>query len=210
MISVITGDVIHSRRLEEPGLWSKPLKGLLETFGPSPETWEVYRGDSFQLELERPAEALRTAIRIKALMRRQPDLDVRMAIGIGEKQVSGPAVTESQGQAFVYSGETLEHIKKNKRTLAIKTPWKDFDREINLLIRLGLIAMDTWSPKAAEIVSAMLEQPGIEQQKVSGVLGIAQSSASERLKRAHFDEILELELFYREKLQTVIDHAAAH
>ncbi len=64
-------------------------------------------------------------------------IDVRMAIGIGEKTYSGKRVSESNGPAFIYSGEKFETLKKQNINLAIQSPWKDFDKEINLYLKLA-------------------------------------------------------------------------
>lgn len=203
MTSVITGDIIQSRQLPDPRIWSKPLKKMLATLGKSPETWEIYRGDSFQLEVF-PADAFLTALRIKSVIKCHKGLDVRMAIGIGNRQFEADAIKESTGEAFIYSGEKLEALKKEKQTLAIKSAWKDFDAEWNVIFRLALITLDSWGPKAAETVSLVLEHPDMDQQHISRHLGIAKSSVSERLKRAHLDEMLDLESLYRKQINILV------
>ena len=201
MISVITGDIINSRKLKNQRQWIALLKKLFAEEGKSPKKWEIYRGDSFQLEVKKPEEALLMAIRIKANIKCIKSIDVRMAIGIGKKDYSAPKITESNGEAFIYSGEKLENLKKEKQTLSIKTPWAEFDREINLYIRLALIAMDNWSQGAAELVKISLEDQNMAQQGIGDILGITQSSVSERQKRAHYAEIMEMEALYREKIK---------
>src|SRR5688572_5234068 len=105
--SVITGDIIQSRKTNYP-LWMPKLKKTLSLEGKSPRTWQVYRGDSFQIEIKDPADAFLTAIRIKATIKTVKNLDVRMAIGVGDKKFSSSHVVESDGDAFVRSGEKFE------------------------------------------------------------------------------------------------------
>jgi hypothetical protein len=99
------------------------------------------RGDFFQVEVANPEDAIKKAFEIKALIKKVAPLDerkkistidVRMAIGIGEKTYSGETISESNGTAFIYSGEKYDVLKKENVTLGIKTPWKDFDEEMNL------------------------------------------------------------------------------
>jgi hypothetical protein len=85
LTSVITGDVVQSRSLKNTASWMKTLKAVLTGYGPSPRSWQIYRGDSFQLELPQPSESLSAAIRIKAAMRSFKGLDVRLSIGVGTK-----------------------------------------------------------------------------------------------------------------------------
>ncbi|HZV70195.1 MAG TPA: hypothetical protein VFG10_11655 [Saprospiraceae bacterium] len=201
MTSVITGDIINSRDLQNPDKWIIPLKDLLDREGSSPQIWELYRGDSFQLEVINAEEALLMAIRIKATLKSIKHMDVRMAIGIGNKKYDASKITESNGEAFIYSGDQFEKLKKEKLTLAVKTPWEDFDKEMNVSIKLALIAMDHWKPKTAEIVKVSLEYPQKGQIELAEILGINQSSVSEGQKRSHFSEIMELESLYREKIK---------
>ena len=208
MISVITGDLINSRLIANPQEWIEPLKSLFASIGPNPKSWEIYRGDSFQVEIVQPEYVFFNALRIKATLKCFKELDVRMGIGIGEASYKADRITESNGAAFIYSGEQLERLKKDKQTLAIKSPWPVFDQEMNLFIRLGLIAMDNWKPKTAELVRCYLDHPDKGQQEIADILGINQSSVSERQTRAHLSEILELDAMFREKLKTYIanDH----
>ena len=118
--SVITGDLVQSR-LTHQSAWLGKLKKILALEGKSPRNWEIYRGDSFQVEVRDPQEAFLTAIRIKAAIKTVKNLDVRMAIGIGDKKFSSRRIVESDGEAFVHSGETLETLKKSRQTLAIKS-----------------------------------------------------------------------------------------
>jgi hypothetical protein len=200
MISVLTGDIVHSRLYKNPEKWLKPLKAVLSLYGKTPRAWEVFRGDSFQLEIPEPKEALLAALRIKAAIRTVKGLDVRIAIGIGEKEHQGKRIAESNGPAFLFSGETYETLKKRKQQLAIQTPWPGIDRELNLLFSLASIATDRWTTGSAEIMLLSLQQPPLSQKELGEKLGRTQSSISERQARAHMDELRELEAYFREKI----------
>jgi hypothetical protein len=201
--AVITGDIINSRK-DKNSVWLKKLKHTLSEEGKSPSTWEIYRGDSFQLEIKNPADAFLAVIRIKANIKSIKKLDVRMAIGIGEKSYFGSRISESNGEAFIYSGEKLETLKKEKRNLAIKTPWTDFDKEMNVFFRLALIAMDNWSPNSAELISILIKDRDIKQKALAKRLGVTQPSVSERQNRSNYAEIMELEDLYREKVTNLM------
>jgi hypothetical protein len=144
------------------------------------------------------------AIAVKATIKCLKGIDVRMSIGIGGKEYDSARITEANGEAFINSGEQLEKIKKEKQTLSLKTPWPEFDKEMNLIIQLGLIEMENWSQGAAELMKVSLERPNAGQQKIADLLGISQSSVSERQKRAHYNEIVQMENFYRERLKTIV------
>jgi hypothetical protein len=200
MTSVITGDIINSRKVASQQEWLLPLKKVFSTLGKSPKVWEIYRGDSFQIEVKKPEEAFIMAISIKACIKSIRKLDVRMAIGIGEKNFNAPKITEANGAAFINSGEKFESLKKLKKNLALKSPWPEIDTELNLMINLASIAMDKWSPSSAELVTLSLSNKKLSQKELGEEIGRTQSSISERQKRAHYDEIIELEAFYRNKI----------
>lgn len=200
MKAVITGDIINSRALSSKEALSD-LKTVLKNYGQNPVEWEIYRGDSFQLLIEHPADSLNIAMHIKAKLKIQKGRDVRMAIGIGEVSYRADAVTESNGQAFVRSGDTFEQLKDDKVNLAIKSPWQEFDDEMNLFFRFALIAMDNWSVASAEFINKQLMNEDKSQQELAKLLDIGQSSVSERKKRAHYDLLMQLKYRFKTRVE---------
>jgi hypothetical protein len=197
MIAVITGDIINSRAL--PDEWMNALKSALENLFDKKAHWEIFRGDSFQIELK-VNDALLNAIYIKAWMKTVKNADVRLSIGIGKKGKPTEKVTEANGEAYINSGEAFDLLKINKVNMVVKTPSAKFDADINLNLRLALIAMDGWGPITAEVVKHALENQNAKQDKLAKIAGKSQSSVSEALKRAHFTEIMELENKYRNQV----------
>lgn len=200
MIAVLKGDIIASRKMSSQALWLTPLKNILSQWGESPKDWELVWGDSFQLQINNPKEALHKAIAIKTILRKS-EVDARMAIGIGALSYQGEKVSESNGPAFIHSGEIFEELRKDKVNLAVKSPWLDFDAEINLYLKLGGFIMDHWTISSAEIMQIAMEKPKITQGEIGKFLGIAQSSVSNRWQRAKVDAILEIETMFRHKLK---------
>jgi hypothetical protein len=205
--SIITGDLIKSRSIGAKQ-WLPALKKILASEGGTPKTWEIFRGDSFQIEVKDPSRALLMAVRIKSAMKCIKHLDVRMAIGVGTKEYSGAKITESNGEAFIFSGGRLEEINLQKLNLAIRTPWADFDKEMNLYFKLALVIMDGWSTRSAELVRLLTEQYAesreLKQTKLADKLNITQSSVSIRIKRAYYTEIHALLEHFEEKIKTYI------
>ena len=196
MTSVITGDIVNSRNVD-PKIWIPKLKSVLNKYGLEPTEWEIYRGDSFQLEVN-PSEALLTCLLIKATIKTIKELDVRLAIGIGEKTYISNKITASNGSVFVHSGECFEGLKKS--ILAIKSPYAEFDEQMNLLLDLAQLTMNSWTQKSSEIVKISIENPNSTQKKIAGLLHKTQSTISESLKIAGFDEIMKMENYYRTQI----------
>ena len=213
MIAVIKGDIIASRKLVNQSKWILPLKSLLASWGESPKNWFILSGDFFQIEIKNPEEALLKALEIKALIKNVEPLfenkkispiDVRMAIGIGEKTYSADNIVESNGPAFIYSSEKFNLLKKENSTMGIKSPWKSFDDEMNLYLKLSGLFMNKWTVSSAELMQIILKNPCITQEEIGKQLGIKQNSVSGRWNRANVNEIIEVEKMYQKKLKSLI------
>lgn len=198
MVGIITGDIINSRDVEVKQ-WMPELKKVLNHYGSEPKNWEIYRGDSFQLEML-PKETLKAAIIIKSTIKQFKSIDVRMAIGIGEKAYQSNKITESNGSAFIYSGESFEHLKK--QTLGIQTGWNDFDERMNLMLELATLTIDNWTPTSSIIVKTALEAHNkMSQKELAVLLQKKQSNISMSLKRSGFYEIQKLIQYFEKEIE---------
>ena len=203
MTSILTGDIINSREVDS-NEWLPLIKKAFQTIGASPKIWEIYRGDSFQIEIENIENALLFAIKLKATLKKIKNLDVRIAIGIGAKNEHYKNITEGNGEAFIYSGLAFDTLLK-KQNLAITSSDKDFDAIFNTSLALALLTMDNWTVNSADFVLKYLENPNTTQKLIAKGLKISESSASERRKRAGLDEIMQLEKLYRELINQKIN-----
>ncbi|MBW3468104.1 SatD family protein [Arthrospiribacter ruber] len=213
MIAVIKGDIIASRTISNPESWMNPLKSLLSQWGTSPKDWELVWGDFFQLEIKSPQEALTKAWAIKSTIKqvsrvrkdkKNSPMDVRLAIGIGAKTYDGSKVSESNGPAFVNSGERFDRLKKDRVNMAIQSPWEELDKEINLYLKLAGIFMDTWTISSAELVLLYLQNPEATQEEIGIKLGIKQNSVSGRWSRAKIDEMIEINRVFQNKINNLL------
>jgi hypothetical protein len=123
MISIITGDIVNSRKLNNQELWLNPLKSLLNEWGNNPQQWEIFKGDYFQLEISDPLQSLRVALRIKALIKsleisdqqkRKSDIDVRIAIGIGKRNMQATAFPNATVLPLFSQEKSTKVLKKKK------------------------------------------------------------------------------------------------
>ncbi|MHC0445731.1 hypothetical protein ACWA1F_09970 [Flavobacterium sp. 3-218] len=199
MTSVITGDIIGSRQ-QKSEHWVEDLKKILVPLGKTPSQWEVYRGDEFQIEVANPEDALLTAILIKARLRALKS-DARMSIGFGDKTHNAERISESNGSAFINSGELFETLKKQKVTLAVRTGDFSLNENLNLMLQLALTFMDSWLVQSAEFVALAIENPTLSQEELGQKLGINQAAVSRRQKRAQFDLVMNLDRYFRKQIK---------
>lgn len=195
MTSILTGDIINSRKQIDIS-WLEALKTALKPLGESPKDWQVYRGDSFQIEIENCENAFYEVLKLKAELKSTENIDVRIGIGIGKKEFNAVKITEANGEAFINSGFAFDNYLK-KQTIAIKTPWSAIDEELNIAFDLALLTMDSWTKNSAEVFKLSLKEENATQKEIAEILGITQSSVSERQNRAGFEQIMKLEKRFR-------------
>ena len=198
MIAIITGDIIKSQNTESE-VWLPKLRELLGSWSATPETWEIYRGDEFQLKCS-VDEVFAKSLMIKSLIKSFENLDVRLAVGIGNEVFMSEKITESNGSAYVNSGRLLNDIKTEGRTLAIRTDNENVNRDLNILFKWASIDFDSWTVATAEIIHRMLTQKDLTQDQLAKDLTISQSSVSQRMKRANYELIHETDMFFRKKI----------
>jgi hypothetical protein len=199
MTSILTGDIINSRKKGDTS-WLEKLKEILDSFGKSPKYWQIYRGDSFQLEIEDCENALSVCLKLKSELKSIEDIDVRIGIGIGKKEFNSNKITEANGEAFINSGFAFDNYLK-KQTIAIKSPWKEIDEELNIAFDLALLTMDSWSQNSAEVFKLSLNPENSTQKEIANILGITQGRVSERQKRAGFEQVMRLEKRFKKLIQ---------
>lgn len=198
MIAVITGDIINSQHTETE-VWITRLKNLLANWGSSPKMWEIYRGDEFQLKCNID-DIFWRFLAIKSLIKSHENLDVRIAIGIGEENFFSEKITESNGTAYVNSGRLLNYLKSNGHTVSIKTSNDSVDRDLNILLKWSSKDFDNWTVATSEIIHEMIMNPEITQEGLAKKFTISQSSVSQRIKRANYDLIVETNQYFRKKI----------
>lgn len=196
MIGVITGDIINSRKGETKE-WLPLLKSVLDQYGDFQKNWDVFRGDSFQLSLS-PQKALLAAVHIKAGIKNQKDLDARLAIGIGDEDYNSGKIMEANGTAYVRSGECFESLKK--QNLAILTGDSCTDEVLNLLFSMALLTINNWSPIVSDLIRLSIENQDKNQKEIAELFKRSPSSVNEALKRGGFDEVMEMNEFYKKRV----------
>lgn len=200
MEAVITGDIINSRKVD-PSVWISLLKKLLQKYGIEPKNWEIYRGDSFQL-ITNANEALEIALIIKSAIKQNELLDVRMSIGLGKIEYRSEKITESNGTAFLNSGDQFEELKKN--TLGIKSPSVEFDKVFNVVFQLTMFFANNWSVSTSEIIKLALENQSLNQIQLAEKLNKkSQSTISASLKRGGYEEILNVISLYKSEVNKI-------
>lgn len=200
MIAVLTGDIINSREVNAEE-WQPKLKAYFDSVTNNDEKWAIYRGDSFQIQVN-ANEALNIAICIKSLIKTNPKIDVRIAIGIGDISFEEKKITESNGTAFVNSGDAFEMLKNN--TLRLKTPYQEFDACFNPIFKLLSFIIDNWKPATSETIFYALTYRGLLQKEIAEKLQKDRTTVNRALKRGAYEEIVDIIDLFDQKISECI------
>lgn len=195
LVAVLTGDIIRSRNL--PG---SEREDILTVIKESPKmltaltqpalklsTFDVFRGDSFQVIVFQPEMAVSVSVMLRTLVKKtfQKPLktlpDIRVAIGIGAVDSVPDNVSEGDGEAFQRSGLLLDQMQAEQK-MAIATSNVEFDRRWN--VELGLLdaILTNWTFQQSEVIPQIMT--GRTQQEIAEMLGIEQSTIHRRLRAA--------------------------
>ena len=205
MVAVLTADLVESSLYEEE-LLEEVLNTLQEEFEELRKTWSsetldfrIYRGDSFQGVVEKPQNALRIALHIRTAVNSihsrktvrnkafSKVADFRIAIGVGTLDFERESISESNGQAFQFSGRTLDEMKNGSQRTRIKTPNPSINEEFNASLFLLDMIIEKWSTASAEVVYYLLK--GMKEREIAEQLKISQSAVNQRKKASGWDAI---------------------
>jgi hypothetical protein len=196
MNAVITADIINYSRLS-PGEQDKVIDTIYKTFEDNSDirtnigdsSFVITRGDNIQIELVNADKALKAALLLKSVIKKivlrignKSLIDVRIAIGAGEISGKRKNVGESTGNAYTFSGRTLDSMKKQKRSITIKTNITRLDAELDTELRLMEVILSGWTVNSAEVIYWTLL--GLTEQDISDKLKISQSAINQRKKTA--------------------------
>lgn len=156
---IITGDIIKSSTIQPEKrtllldaihMLTKELKTL------SALQAELFRGDSFQIIVDNPIEALKIAVLLRAGLKSKTPKDIkkpwdaRISLGVGSISYEADKVVVSDGEAFRLSGRELDEI--GKRKLTVKTRWKDINAELKISTAFADDIISGWTFAQAQVV----------------------------------------------------------
>ena len=175
--AVLTGDLIKSSKMSNEQR-QETLSTISQLALRCPDIFpdlgitgpEMFRGDSWQLLLSQPEYALHVAAIIRAGLKSRNLLDTRIGIGIGNAEMLGNDLGQSDGAVFRLSGKALDEMKRSD-TLACKFEHLTVFREttellLNSSLKFAARFMEDWSHLEAFAISRALE--GKTHQQIAG------------------------------------------
>jgi len=133
--AVITADIVNSTQLPKAN-YKKLLKNLELLFGEY--QYEFFRGDSFQVFLKSPGEALAVLLKARTaairLSENTSSSDIRASIGIGTVKLPVKSIQTAIGDVFVLSGRAFDKLEKEERLSIVSD-------ERNKAVNIGLVVI---------------------------------------------------------------------
>ena len=188
--AVITGDIVRSEQIElnKRDLLLHVLQETVESLqNKSPMSMELFRGDSFQIVLEKPEMSLEVASMIRAGLKSNTPADsfgvwdARISIGIGTIDYLGDRVVTSDGEAFRLSGRGLDAMEKSR--LVIKTCWQEVNEELDAGLAFVDDLITGWSVNQAKAIFLSMGK-GLSQSNIANSIAKSQQNVSKTLTSA--------------------------
>ncbi len=203
--AVITGDIVHSREVSDLQSLLQVLKDAvheIEAVLGSIIKFEIYRGDSFQMLINEPENAIRIAILIRSKLRSETPYsdeedanipleklwDARVSIGIGSVNKAESRVVESTGEAFELSGNQVDAMKKLPDRIKLLSGWANLNEQFDALMKLSDAIISRWTLSSSAAVYRQLLF-NETQKKIAQNLKISQPAVHKRLSIANIDAI---------------------
>ena len=161
---VITGDIIESSAIHlkyRDFLLASIGKIADELSAIGPLKMEFFRGDSFQMVIDAPENAMKIAVLLRAGLKSHTPAeskkpwDARLSLGVGSISYHAEQIVLSDGEAFQYSGRELDEM--GKRRLMVKTRWADVNEELRVNTAFADEVISSWSvPQSQAVYQALL------------------------------------------------------
>lgn len=221
--ATISADIVSSTSLnvEELTLLQSEIRQFLDGLSEKSQgkDWgRLFKGDSVEIFLANPNEALRVALLLKTLVKKTfswgketnikrelfRKYGIRLAIGIGEMRIADQKQDVLDGDAIYYSGRLLESQNNNgnersavKRTMFFGSGNVSLSEHIDVV--LGLL--DVVLNKATSVQCAVLHYKllEIQEEEIAKLLNVTQPAVNKQGKSFGWNAI-ESAVNYFEKL----------
>ncbi len=221
--ATISADIVSSTSLsvEELTLLQSEIRRFLESLSEKSqgENWgRLFKGDSVEIFMRDPHEALRTALLLKTLVKKtfswKKDTNakrelfrkygVRLAIGIGEMRTADQKQDVLDGEAIYYSGRLLENQKHTgkerivmKRSMFLGHKNSSFTEQMDVVLEFLDVLLKNATSRQSEV--AYYKLLGKKEIEIANLLNIRQHAVNQ-LSNAIGWNAIESAVKYFEKL----------
>lgn len=197
--AVITADIVNST-LISVGLEKKFKEELANVL--SLHKYEFYRGDSFQIFVKNPKQALQIVLQMRVTARKVSHInDIRTSIGIGKANPYLKKISTSTDEAFILSGRPFDELAKSERRLIIHSPNSIINIGLNVISYFVDYLFKTITQKQSEVLFELLADN--TQLKTAKKLKKSQSTINKHAQSAGWNEILNILTEYEKLVSNI-------
>ncbi len=203
--AVITADIVNSTGIASTHLKKvmKTLEAVLKGF-----RYEFYRGDSFQVYVSAPEDALslllkaRTAVMKLTAESSLPETDIRASIGIGWVRLPVKTLSTATDEAFILSGRAFDQMNHQERCLMA---CNDKNKKVNLGLKVMAHFVDyifqrITAKQAAVVYELLMQRTQVE---AARRLKKSQATIHQHSQSASWPDIEKLLVDYRLFIETI-------
>lgn len=199
--ATISADIVSSTALsvEELTLLQSEIRRFLDELSEKSQekNWgRLFKGDSVEIFLLDPHEALRTALLLKTLVKKTfswgketnakrelfRKYGIRLAIGVGEMRTVDKQQDILDGEAIYYSGRLLEKTTKEKviikRSMLFESSDPLMTEELNMMLGMLDVMLRNATSRQNEILYYKLL--GKKEKEIASLLNIRQHSVNQQ------------------------------
>lgn len=152
--AVITADIVNSTALS-----ISEGKRLKEKFNAilKDHRFEYYRGDSFQVLIKQPGNALNTVLQLRSEAKKIAVVyDIRCSIGIGEVKSSTKKLSTASDAAFIISGRAFDSLAGIDQRLIITSSNQVANHGLTVIGHFIDYLFAGLTEKQAEVINELL------------------------------------------------------
>ena len=186
--AVLTGDLVDSSQVPTArydallyGL-DQCLRQVCDKFNGS---YNIYRGDAFQLLLRQPHQALHSSLLIRLALKTLQS-DARISIGLGQVENLRQDIKSATGEAFTLSGQGLESMG-NQQRMRIASSSEEFQFHMALLLRFADLLISGITSRQAQALQEYFNLEDNAHQQIADRLKTSRVNATKLLNQGHYE-----------------------
>ncbi|GAB3033905.1 hypothetical protein [Bowmanella dokdonensis] len=190
--AVLTGDLVDSSQVPanhyDTLLYNldQTLIQICDRFSGS---YNIYRGDAFQLLLNQPDQALHAALLIR-LSLKSAQSDARISVGLGKVDNLRQDIKSATGEAFTLSGKGLEQMDHLQR-LKISSAASEFQFHMELLLRFADLLVGKTTARQAAALHEYLSLKDNSHQQIARRMNTSRVNVTKLLNQGHYELLSE-------------------
>lgn len=188
MVAVLTTDIVHSTKLSA-NEYAKVMTALQQLLELQAErfgcTFEIFRGDSFQVLYPDYAVAMQSALVIRLNLQAGINcsaVKLTQSLAVDKVEKQSDRLGSSLGEAFIVSGRALDKATSGDLLLNFPRSLSAADLTISTLFLRSLL--DGLTIKQAEVLFYYIDLDCPEQQSIADIMKMTRQNVATHLKRS--------------------------